>query len=146
MTDTATVVIFDPVRLEFKLTEPCDWWSIPQDEVAEVNLGNVLFLGLGSDGVYEIEVVDQLPSDASPVVAANLINDSGRFFIGSGEWTTGDGLGPEEKYGNVFVEYAPGSYKVSSCLIDGYRVFLSIQKTDQFTKNTFTDSPMIAQR
>ncbi|WP_373275999.1 DUF6386 family protein, partial [Serratia marcescens] len=49
-TDTATLSIFDLVSLNHRVSDDADWWSIPEDELEEVNKGNVLFLNLGEDG------------------------------------------------------------------------------------------------
>ncbi|WP_429865035.1 DUF6386 family protein [Enterobacter roggenkampii] len=38
------------------LNEDVDWWSLPEDEVEEVNKGNVLFLNLGDDGAYKVNI------------------------------------------------------------------------------------------
>jgi hypothetical protein len=39
---------------------PPDWWSIPEDEIDEINKGNVLFLNLGSDGDYTVKIHDDI--------------------------------------------------------------------------------------
>ena len=44
-TDTATIAVFDPERLHHRLTDSADWWSIPADEVAEINRGNIKVKG-----------------------------------------------------------------------------------------------------
>jgi hypothetical protein len=50
-TDTTTLVIYDLMSLKHRINEDVDWWSLPEDEVEEVNKGNVLFLNLGDDGI-----------------------------------------------------------------------------------------------
>ncbi|HBB6707893.1 TPA: hypothetical protein F6U86_005168, partial [Serratia marcescens] len=59
-TDTATLSIFDLVSLNHRVSDDADWWSIPEDELEEVNKGNVLFLNLGEDGQYTVRVVDNI--------------------------------------------------------------------------------------
>jgi len=93
-TDTATIVIFDPERLKHRLEDTCDWWSVPDEEVAEINEGNVLFLSTGTDGVYDVEVGTSEPVAGVNVVEAAIKNQSGRFFVGAGEYTSGEGLEP----------------------------------------------------
>ena len=39
-TDTATLAVFDALRLKHRLTDDPDWWSIPEDEVNEINSGS----------------------------------------------------------------------------------------------------------
>jgi len=143
-TDTATIVIFDTDCLKHKLEDDCDWWSAPVNEVPEINNGNILFLDVGADGTYEVETVDELPANAEPVVEANLRNESGRFFIGPGEDTTGEGLEPTAEYGSVFIEVPAGPYNVRACLVDDSRVLLRLTRIDEFIRNTFTGSPTIA--
>lgn len=53
-TDTTTLVIYDLMSLKHGINEDVDWWSLPEDEVEEVNKGNVLFLNLGDDGAYKV--------------------------------------------------------------------------------------------
>ena len=43
VTGTATMCLFDLASLKHRVEEPSDWWSIPEDELAEVNAGNCLF-------------------------------------------------------------------------------------------------------
>ncbi|MDR6110526.1 hypothetical protein QE451_002187 [Paenibacillus sp. SORGH_AS338] len=47
MTDTATLCIYDLQALKHRLEDTSDWWSIPEDELLEVNLGNIAFLNVG---------------------------------------------------------------------------------------------------
>ena len=55
-TDTTTLVIYDLMSLKHRINEDVDWWSLPEDEVEEVNKGNVLFLNLGDDGAYKVNI------------------------------------------------------------------------------------------
>lgn len=55
-TDSTTLVIYDLMSLKHRINEDVDWWSLPEDEVEEVNKGNVLFLNLGDDGVYKVNI------------------------------------------------------------------------------------------
>ncbi|WP_431089630.1 DUF6386 family protein [Paenibacillus sp. 8b26] len=43
-TDTATLCIFDTEALKHRLDDEPDWWSIEEDELGELNQGNVAFL------------------------------------------------------------------------------------------------------
>ncbi|WP_407821694.1 DUF6386 family protein [Enterobacter pseudoroggenkampii] len=55
-TDTTTLVICDLISLKHRINGDVDWWSLPEDEVEEVNKGNVLFLNLGDDGAYKVNI------------------------------------------------------------------------------------------
>lgn len=50
VTDTATLCLYDLAALKHRVEDTSDWWSIPEDELAEVNAGHCLFLNLGADG------------------------------------------------------------------------------------------------
>ena len=66
-TDTATLAIFDPAALAHRITDTADWWSLAEDALAEINTGNVLFVDLGRDGSYAVEIrrgLDAAPADA----------------------------------------------------------------------------------
>jgi hypothetical protein len=47
VTDTATVAVFDLEAIRHRMNDTADWWSIAEDEILEVNQGNIAFLGLG---------------------------------------------------------------------------------------------------
>ncbi len=46
----------DLMSLKHGINEDVDWWSLPEDEVEEVNKGNVLFLNLGDDGANKVNI------------------------------------------------------------------------------------------
>ncbi|MBD2800049.1 hypothetical protein ID854_06145 [Xenorhabdus sp. M] len=92
-TDTATLAIFDLQAIKHRKMDTCDWWSIPDDELQEVNQGNIAFLGLGDDGLYSIEFVDKLEN---PDVMVYIKAPTGEIFIGAGEDTTGGHLEPDD--------------------------------------------------
>ena len=92
-TDTSTLSIFDLESLKHRLEDTPDWWSIPKDEIDETNKGNVIFLNLGGDGIYDIEICDTLKEDFMSL----FINvPSGSVFVGAGEYTTGGDLEPDD--------------------------------------------------
>ena len=66
VTDTATMCIFDPASLKHRLDDDCDWWSIADSELEEVNRGNVAFLNLGSDGVYSFTLEKDRKCSTNP--------------------------------------------------------------------------------
>ncbi|MDP9933518.1 DUF6386 family protein [Variovorax paradoxus] len=108
-TDTATLCVFDPSRLKHRLNDDADWWTTSDDELIEVNKGNVAFFGLGSDGTYRVSFAESPLPDSAHI---NVQVSSGRVFIGAGEEVTSGGLEPEGLRG-VFVDLAAGSYTVA---------------------------------
>lgn len=112
MTDTATLAIFDLQAIQHRKSDTADWWSIPADELDEMNKGNIAFIGLGNDGFYTINLCDKI---ADPDVKININCPSGEIFIGAGEDTTGGDLEPDDpqyRAGNVI--FLPvGNYEVS---------------------------------
>jgi hypothetical protein len=142
-TDTATIVVFDPARMLHRLDDDADWWSISRDEVAEINQGNALFVSVGADGVYDLEVVPRPPSEGVKHVEALIRNDSGRLFLGAGEYMTSGGMGPEAQYGNVFIDCPPGVYKVVVWMT-GTTVFVHLTPSTDAAANAFTASPRVA--
>lgn len=110
-TDTATLSIFDLVSLKHRVSDDADWWSIPEDELEEVNKGNVLFLNLGEDGQYTVRVVDNISENYKSLF---LNVPSGKVFVGAGEDTSGGGLEPDgsDYMSGVFLILDIGNYEV----------------------------------
>lgn len=111
-TDTATLAIFDLHAIAHRKSDTADWWSVPDDELDEVNKGNIAFLGLINDGVYVVNLVDDV-DDPDITVCINC--PSGNIFIGAGEDTTGGDLEPDSSdYISGKIMIIPiGYYKVS---------------------------------
>jgi hypothetical protein len=79
-TNTATIVIYDLMSLKHRLNDDVDWWSLPEDEVEEINKGNVLFLNLGDDGTYKVHI----KRDVDESTGSLFLNvPSGKVFIGA---------------------------------------------------------------
>ncbi|HAT3682649.1 hypothetical protein HLB02_14905 [Serratia nevei] len=110
-TDTATLSIFDLVSLKHRVSDDADWWSIPEDELEEVNKGNVLFLNLGEDGQYTVRVVDNISENYKSLF---LNVPSGKVFVGAGEDTSGGDLEPDgsDYMSGVFLILDIGNYEV----------------------------------
>ena len=106
-TDTATICMFDPACLRHRIDDAGDWWSIPRDELAEVNAGNALILNVGSDGSYNVHF-EESPREGMRKFALRI--PTGRFFVGQGEQLSGGGLEPDVKWGGEFREVEPGQY------------------------------------
>jgi hypothetical protein len=127
VTDTATVCIFDPASLVHRLRDDADWWSLPEEELREVNEGTALFIGLGADGAYDIVVT--LPGSFTAEITAQLSCPSGRVFVGAAEEVTSNGLEPDCTRGGLFVDVAPGTYSVSIARATHRRINVSLQPT-----------------
>jgi hypothetical protein len=131
--------VFDPALLAHRLDDVCDWWASPSEEIAEVNAGNALFVGLLADGLYTAEVsFGNPPPRAQPVVAL-ITTRSGSVFVGPGEQTTGEGLEPAIDYGGVFLPLAPGTYRVAVTWAGPNRVAVYVSASDSPARNSFSD-------
>jgi hypothetical protein len=128
-TDIATFCVFDVLSLENRLDDVDDWWCTPRDEVEPINSGNVIFVGLGADGTYGLNIVEELKD---PQISLNLKVPSGRIFLGAAEETTGGELRPEGYRGGGFLEIETGSYCLSFLLSVG-NLFVSFEKSEDST-------------
>ncbi|MDO6410121.1 DUF6386 family protein [Pantoea phytobeneficialis] len=132
-TDTATLSVFDVASLKHRVNDDPDWWSIPDDEVGEINKGNVLFLNLGSDGDYTVEICDDL-KDGYGSLFLNI--PVGKVFIGAGEDTSGGDLEPDgsDYMSGIFFELSPGFYEVKFKK-ERYDILLSFIKSNRSSNN-----------
>lgn len=77
-TDTATMAIFDLAAIKHRISDTSDWWSIEEDEIDEVNKGNIAFLDLGSDGSYVVKIQEEVDDEDGSL---NLSFPTGQVFI-----------------------------------------------------------------
>ena len=138
-TSTATLVVFDPERLEHRFKDEDDWWSDPGEETREINDGNALFIGLGSDGRYELEA--ELGPATDSDATALVHNSSGTFVIGPGEEVVAGGLSPDRS-ANLFLHVAPGVYRVG-VRGEGQSIFVRFESVSGFVRNEHTISPSL---
>ena len=110
-TDTATLVIYDLMSLKHRINDDADWWSLSEDEVEEINKGNLLFLNLGDDGAYKVHIKNDVDEYTGSLF---LSVPSGKVFIGAGEDITGGDLEPDDSdaISGEFISLDPGSYEV----------------------------------
>ncbi|MBC3949867.1 DUF6386 family protein [Pseudomonas folii] len=110
-TDTATISIFDIDAMKHRVSDSPDWWSIVEDEIIEINEGNIVFLGLGEDGNYTIKVLDTIENEAGSL---NIHFPSGNVFIGAGEDTSGGDLEPDgsDVIQGETLNFTPGNYSM----------------------------------
>lgn len=144
-TDTATIAIFDPAALMHRCDDDADWWSVPRDELLEINQGNVLFVGLGVDGGYEVEVYQKIGKSgiATSYVTANLKVLSGCLYIGAGEQVPAGDFGPETTYGGILVYAERGSIELRVYRPSANKLVVEYNSTDREAKNEFKSSPTI---
>lgn len=141
-TDTSTLIVVDPACVRHRLGDSADWWSIPAAEVAEINCGNALFVNLGSDGVYDLDLTTETAPADVKCAEALIRNQSGQFFVGAGEFMTGEGLEPEAIYGNIFVERPPGSYRAIVWMVRR-QLFVNLTAIPGPARNRFSAAPRL---
>jgi len=110
VTDTASVAVFDLAALVHRVDDECDWWADPGDELKELRARNLLIVGLGSDGIYEVEVTDTQVENAS---VFSLLAPSGIIFVGAGEGLSGGGYQPNGSGSGYLISVDAGEYSVS---------------------------------
>ena len=135
ITDTATLCVFDLAAIRHRLDDRGDWWSVPDDEILEVNSGNVAFVGLGDDGQYEFRIEGVLTKETCVVI---LNCPSGHLFIGAAEEVTADGLEPEAIRGGMFWEVIPGKYRLAISRVGSRSLSLSFSGFEGKAENCFT--------
>ena len=112
ITDTATLAIFDLQAIKHRKTDTADWWSVPDDELNEMNKGNIAFINLKEDGCYTVALLDDVDH---PDLITHIFCPSGEIFIGAGEDTTGGDLEPDapEYYSGKILFLPTGDYEIS---------------------------------
>lgn len=138
VTDTATICIFDEEVLKHRLKDDADWWSDPFEEIAELNEGNLIIVGLSYDGIYKTEIT----SEISDTLKAKVKCKSGSMFIGPGEEISGDEIGPDTVSGGIFLNIEAGTYIVSFLNIGEFQLKVGIKKTIELPINSFLE-PLI---
>ncbi|QDV17174.1 hypothetical protein Pan153_18090 [Gimesia panareensis] len=134
VTDTAMFCVFDLASLRHRIDDDCDWWSVPDEELIELNAGNVAFIGLGEDGKYSLDLSES-PDDVDCTL--NLKCPSGRIFLGAGEEVTGEGLEPEAIRGGTFLTVVPGNYRLLITRKSERAIAVRLQATEGSGDNQF---------
>ena len=145
-TDTATLAVFDAKRLEHRLHYDADWWSIPDDEVAEINAGNVLFVSTGVDGDYLLNVYRESPPEnvLSIALTALIRCESGSLFFHAGEYVPSGDLMPDTKYCGLQLTFGIGTYRVTVVHLVPFCLDIFVVPSDDEAINDFTDSPAVS--
>ncbi|APO47124.1 hypothetical protein BS614_25760 [Paenibacillus xylanexedens] len=143
VTDTATMCLYDLAALKHRVEDTSDWWSIPADELAEVNAGHCLFLNLGADGVYEVEwSMQDVDADVDPERVAergkvyHLQVPSGNVYLGAADDVSGGDLEPDESCEGVLFQLKPGNY---ACIISREASRIAIIMTPSIQGNNTLD-------
>lgn len=139
ITDTATIAVFDIQSLKHRLDDIGDWWTIPEDEVLELNEGNLIIAALPGDGKYSGTIVDGDITDFEHCLSANLDCPSGDVFVGAGEHITGEEMEPKDwpYLRGAMVRLDPGNYKVSLHLNEGFKIRVRFERNSEALKNSF---------
>lgn len=143
-TSTASLCILDPSRMKHRVNDPPDWWSDFMVEIEEVNLGNAMIVGLGSDGNFVINVGDG--GDASKKSVSALIgNESGRVFVGPGEEITGGGFEPStlRNRTGIFLDLEPATYRVTVTKHGANELSVWFAKVDAAASNAIEDQLLL---
>lgn len=97
--------------LKYRINDDVDWWSFLEDEVEEINKGNVLFFNFGDDGVYKIFI----KYDVDEYIGLLFLKVFfGKVFVGVGE----DIMGGDFEFDDLdvilgeFMIFDSGSYEV----------------------------------
>ncbi len=141
-TGTATFAIFDPALLQHRCEDADDWWSVPWDEVAEINRGNMLTVALGSDGAFTVHVSRE-PFSGTAQVQALIACASGQIYMGAGEQLPGGGLAPSDKYGGRFIQLPHGTYFARLVRTAHDKIALNLERVEREPRNHFEDSPAL---
>lgn len=144
-TGTATLAVFDAKRLEHRLHDDADWWSIQNDEIAEINAGNVLFVSTGVDGDYLLNVYrESPPENVLPIAMSALIRcESGSLFFHAGEYVPSGDLMPDTKYGGLQLAFNIGTYRVTVVHLMPFCLDVFVVASDEDAINVFNDSPSV---
>ena len=117
-TDTATLAIFDPQRLEHRVNDDADWWCGDFLRLDELRSGAMALVSLGGDGIYRVRITDgELNADerdyADEYIAGLGVEVvSGKIFIGPGECLPGGFQFGAETDRGALCEIDNGSYTV----------------------------------
>jgi hypothetical protein len=139
-TDASLMVVFDLLNLKHKINDEFDWWVYDEDAVIEINVANVSFLNLHTDGPYDIELINE-PDGLNYIQSLSL--KSGNIFIGAVEEITSESEEPDCTRGGFFYETSPGNYLLHANL-NGRTISLCLEPSTQSTQlNCFQSIPSL---
>jgi hypothetical protein len=137
---TATITVFDEACPEHRIKQPADWWSYFMEEIDEVDEGNAIIVGLGADGIYDVDVrVGQnLEASSGKCVLGLLKNVSERLYVGPGEEIVGGGNKPStpRHASGLFIDLPTSTYRVSVTKIGQHNLCVNLAKVDETANNS----------
>ena len=125
-TDTATLAVFDPIRLKHRVTAASDWWCDTFLELAEIRSGVIALVSLGGDGMFRARITDgDLTLDerdyaAEVVQGLGLEVISNSVYVGPGECLPGEGFGSCDLKRGIMLEIKNGPYDVDAYAIEWF--------------------------
>ena len=134
-TDTAKFVVFDETLLSHRIPDVCDWWTNFLREPVEVNAGNMMLVGLGTDGVYDV-VVREHPAVGGESVSCNVRCASGVMCLGPGEILPGGDFGADKERGET-INLPIGNYLVNVARTGDFELAVCFVPTEAEARNSF---------
>lgn len=143
-TSTASVCIFDPDCLRHRVKDAPDWWSDYSEEIIELNRGNAMIVGVGSDGSFNT-LIGRVPHEDVRSVSALVQCRSGQFFVGPGEEISGGGFEPRTLTNRtgIFLNLAPSAYQVTVAKLSSRKIAISIELKDGAARNRLRDQLLL---
>lgn len=136
-TDTAALAVFDPACLGHRLSGSADWWSDPDEELAELRLGNAVIVALGADGHYTVEVDTAAAVTRGDVTAR--VASTGRLFVGPAEELPGGGSGPSTGLGGRYFAVPSGVFEAGFTRGGPATVLVTLHPVTGPPENTATE-------
>lgn len=119
-TDTATLAVFDPQRLDHRVNDDVGWWCGKFSQLDEVCSGAIALVSLGSDGIYQARITNSelsaveldYASEAVSYLGVEIV--SGKLFVGPGECLPGgeSGFQDENNGRGLLCDVEDGRYRV----------------------------------
>jgi hypothetical protein len=125
-TDTGTLAIFDPARLDDRVSANSDWWCSDLLELEEIQTGSVALVSLSGDGVYRLRItngdltVDERDYATCLVSGLGVEVSSGELFVGPAECVPsgGSGFTATEVSRGLLLKTENGQYDIKMFAID----------------------------
>jgi hypothetical protein len=142
-TDTATLAVYDLESLKHRLNDNAGWWADKVACLQEINSGHLIYIRLGSDGVYTVQVKDGLEKNDSLALEFEIQSHSGKIYIGAGEWITSDGYEPDGSEGGGFILCDEGAYQFTVTKIGDFDVHINFSPILHNPNNRYDKVPKL---
>lgn len=105
----------------------------------------MLFVGLGADGCYEVDIFHKLGEAglSGNYLSANLTVLSGCLYIGAAEQVPAGDLGPETTHGGALIYAMRGNIEVRVYRLTPNKLVVEYESTSEEALNEFTSSPSL---